>query len=122
MLLTVAARVQVYGAANADVDDTEEALILLLELLLVKYLDRKNAVFGSSPAPCQRRLLEPGCRARSGRISYMSKLSFQYGFSVFLMTLVVRVCSPFMVATAKGSGNPGVGSVSGRQTEGATAY
>lgn len=37
---------------------------------------------------------------------YISKLSFQYGFRVFLMTVVVRVCSPDMVATAKGSGNP----------------
>jgi hypothetical protein len=39
-------------------------------------------------------------------MTYMSKLSFQYGFSVFLMTLVVRVCSPLIVATAKGSGKP----------------
>ena len=39
-------------------------------------------------------------------VSYMSKLSFQYGFSVFLMTEVVRVCSPPIVATANGSGNP----------------
>ena len=36
----------------------------------------------------------------------MSKLSFQYGLSVFLITDVVRVCSPDSVATAKGSGNP----------------
>ena len=36
----------------------------------------------------------------------MSKLSFQYGFNVFLMTDVVRVCSPPIVATAKGSGKP----------------
>lgn len=42
----------------------------------------------------------------------MSKLSFQYGFSVFLITLVVRVCSPLMVATANGSGKP-VDGVSG---------
>lgn len=37
---------------------------------------------------------------------HISKLSFQYGFKVFLMTAVVLVCSPLMVATAKGSGNP----------------
>ena len=36
----------------------------------------------------------------------MSKTSFQYGFRVFLMTDVVLVCSPPMVATAKGSGKP----------------
>jgi hypothetical protein len=39
-------------------------------------------------------------------MTYMSKLSFQYGFSVFLMTLVVLVCSPLIVATANGSGKP----------------
>lgn len=39
--------------------------------------------------------------------TYMSKTSFQYGFNVFLMTEVVRVCSPPIVATAKGSGNSG---------------
>lgn len=38
--------------------------------------------------------------------TYISKLSFQYGFSVFFITLVVLVCSPLTVATAKGSGNP----------------
>jgi len=42
----------------------------------------------------------------------MSKLSFQYGFSVFLITTVVFVCSPLMVATANGSGNPAVYGVS----------
>ena len=39
--------------------------------------------------------------------THRSKLSFQYGLSVFFMTLVVLVCSPLMVATANGSGNPG---------------
>jgi hypothetical protein len=43
---------------------------------------------------------------------YISKLSFQYGFRVFLMTEVVRVCSPCIVATANGSGNPGAKCVS----------
>jgi hypothetical protein len=38
--------------------------------------------------------------------TYMSKLSFQYGLSVFLITPVVLVCSPPIVATAKGSGKP----------------
>lgn len=48
----------------------------------------------------------------TARYPYMSKLSFQYGFSVFLMTVVVRVCSPPIVATANGSGNPRVAYVS----------
>lgn len=38
-------------------------------------------------------------------MTHISKLSFQYGFSVFLMTLVVCVCSASTVITAKGSGN-----------------
>lgn len=38
--------------------------------------------------------------------SYRSKISFQYGFKVFLITDVVWVCSPPTVATANGSGNP----------------
>jgi hypothetical protein len=41
-----------------------------------------------------------------GSETYMSKLSFQYGLSVFLITPVVLVCSPPIVATAKGSGKP----------------
>lgn len=36
----------------------------------------------------------------------MSKLSFQYGLSVFLIGCVVLVCSPSTVTTAKGSGAP----------------
>jgi hypothetical protein len=38
--------------------------------------------------------------------THKSKLSFQYGLSVLFETVVVLVCSPLMVATAKGSGNP----------------
>lgn len=37
--------------------------------------------------------------------THMSKLSFQYGFNVFLITLVVWVCSASTVMTAKGSGS-----------------
>lgn len=39
------------------------------------------------------------------RKAYTSKDSFQYGFRVFLMTLVVCVCSASTVRTAKGSGS-----------------
>jgi hypothetical protein len=35
---------EVDNIADSDVNDTEETLVLLLEFLLVKYLDRKNAV------------------------------------------------------------------------------
>lgn len=41
-----------------------------------------------------------------GTVTNISKTSFQYGFKVFLITEVVLVCSPEMVATANGSGNP----------------
>lgn len=41
---TVSIRGKFYHVANADVDDTEEALILLLKLLLVKYLDGQYAI------------------------------------------------------------------------------
>lgn len=44
--------------------------------------------------------------AKRKGLSYKSKFSFQYGFSVRLLTVVVLVCSPLMVATAKGSGRP----------------
>jgi hypothetical protein len=101
---TVAARVQVNDGPDADVDDAEEALVLLLELLLVEDLDREHALLVDLPG----RLLAVGARGGgSCGMTYMSKLSFQYGFSVFLITLVVRVCSPLIVATAKGSGKPG---------------
>ncbi|KAG9967318.1 hypothetical protein KCU61_g730, partial [Aureobasidium melanogenum] len=83
---TVTTSVQVDDTANTDVDNTEETLVLLLELLLVKYLNGENALFVCSPA---------GIRQFG-----------KYGLSVFLMTPVVFVCSPLMVATAKGSGNP----------------
>ena len=35
----------------------------------------------------------------------MSKFSFQYGLSVFLMTLVVCICSPSTETMANGSGS-----------------
>ncbi len=39
---TIATSVKVHNGAYADIDDTQEALILLLELLLVKYLNRQG--------------------------------------------------------------------------------
>ena len=49
---TVSASVKIYYRPDADVDDTQEALVLLLELLLVKYLNRQDAFFVHSPIPC----------------------------------------------------------------------
>jgi hypothetical protein len=47
--LTVSTRVEIDDASYAHVDDAEEALVLLLELLLVKYLNRQNTVLGDPP-------------------------------------------------------------------------
>lgn len=46
---TIAAGVQVNDAPDAHVDDAQEALVLLLELLLVKDLNCEYAVFGDAP-------------------------------------------------------------------------
>jgi hypothetical protein len=48
---TIAARVQVNHRPYTDVYDSQKALVLLLELLLVKDLNCQNALFVDSPAP-----------------------------------------------------------------------
>ena len=47
---TVAPRIEVDDRPYADIDDAEEALVLLLELLLVKDLDCEHALFVDPPA------------------------------------------------------------------------
>jgi hypothetical protein len=49
---TIPARVEVYYRPYADIDDAQEALVLLLELLLVKDLNREDAFFVHSPVSC----------------------------------------------------------------------
>jgi hypothetical protein len=49
---TIAASVQVDDGADADVDDAEEALVLLLEFLLVEDLDRQHALLVDPPTAC----------------------------------------------------------------------
>lgn len=51
---TVAPRIEVDDRPYADVDDAEEALVLLLELLLVKDLDREHALFVDAPGVYQQ--------------------------------------------------------------------
>jgi hypothetical protein len=46
---TVASHLKINDIANAHIDDTEEALVLLLEFLLVENLNRENAVLVDSP-------------------------------------------------------------------------
>ena len=45
----MAAKLEVEDIPHANVDDTQEALILLLELLLVEYLNRDDAIFICPP-------------------------------------------------------------------------
>jgi hypothetical protein len=48
-LSTIPSSIKVDDIPDADVDHAQEALILLFELLLVKDLDGKNAVFSCFP-------------------------------------------------------------------------
>ena len=50
MTHTVAADVHINHIADADIDDAEKALVLLLEFLLVENLNGQNAVFRRFPA------------------------------------------------------------------------
>jgi hypothetical protein len=47
---TITTHRQVNDIADADIDDSEKTLVLLLEFLLVEDLNRKNAVLVDSPA------------------------------------------------------------------------
>ena len=49
---TITPRIEVYNRPYADVYDAEETLVLLLELLLVKDLNRKDALFVHPPEVC----------------------------------------------------------------------
>ena len=95
----MASKLQVDDIADFDVDDAEETLIPLLELALVEDLHRNDGRFLDGAI----HMISTWSRIGGGK-SPMSKLSFQYGLSVFFMTLVVWVCSASTVMTAKGSG------------------
>ena len=72
---TIPARVEVYYRPYADIDDAQEALVLLLELLLVKDLNREDALFVHFPVSCVSVMRKRGRRGPG--TAYMSKLSFQ---------------------------------------------
>ena len=107
MKQTIATDFEFHNTANSNIDDSQKALVLFLEFLLVKYLYSKYALLRGFPT---KTVSDLSMQKPSG-FPYMSKLSFQYGFSVFLITLVVFVCSPPIVATANGSGKPAKSSV-----------
>ena len=46
---TITTRIEVYHRPYADIYDSEKALVLFLELLLVEYLNRQNTLLIHSP-------------------------------------------------------------------------
>ena len=93
---------EVEHVGHLDIHDAQKALISSLELALVEDLDRDDRRVLDGPAI---ESAQPKQHAWHLPRTYTSKLSFQYGLSVFLMTLVVWVCSASTVITANGSGN-----------------
>ena len=95
----MAAKLEVDHICDTDVDHTQKTLIPFLELALVEDLDGNDGgIFHETETGQQPDTQTQKCQ------TYISKLSFQYGFRVFLITLVVCVCSASTVMTAKGSG------------------
>ena len=105
--LTILGRIEIDHIANANVNNSQETLILLLKLLLIKHLYRENAILRRTPVSPSAKPSNPQSHHHNrSSITHISNVSFQYGFSVRLITDVVFVCSPLSVATAKGSGKP----------------
>jgi hypothetical protein len=98
----MATKFKVEYITNPDINDTEKALISSLELALIEDLngDNRGVLYCATVIAI---LIKREC-GNMKSITYMSKLSFQYGLRVFFMTLVVCVCSASTVMTAKGSG------------------
>jgi hypothetical protein len=92
---------KVNNLADSDIHDTKESLVPAFELALIKHLDGHNRRVLDGTVVTYR---EPKFGKKSRR-TYTSKFSFQYGLRVFLITLVVCVCSVSTVITAKGSGS-----------------
>lgn len=118
---TIATNIDVEYIAHLNIDRSQESLILFLELFLVKDLNCNDTLVRHLTVSrwCEEDIVlflsvrGTGCvRSRliienqQERPRYTSKLSFQYGFNVFFMTVVVLVWSPSTVTTAKGSGRP----------------
>ena len=104
--LTIFARIEVDHITNPNIDNPQESLILLLKLLLIKHLDREYTILRRTPTASSANETTQQTPPGTDDNTHISNVSFQYGFSVRLITDVVFVCSPLSVATAKGSGNP----------------
>lgn len=95
----MATQLEVNHIRDTNVDHTQEALVPFLELALVEDLDGNDRGIFHEAGMGQRLATQT-----PEHNTHISKLSFQYGFRVFLITLVVCVCSASTVMTAKGSG------------------
>ena len=82
----MSAQLKIQYIADSHVDNTQKALILPFELALVEYLNCNDGRFLDGAAVIK---LMNDVRLIGGIQTHMSKLSFQYGFNVFLITLVV---------------------------------
>lgn len=106
IFLTVTANAHVKYIADLNIDNAKKALALLFELFLVKYLNCNNTlILGLANVYIIFVIDISVCIDNKSRVirylnTYTSKLSFQYGFKVFFMTVVVCVCSPSTVTTA----------------------
>lgn len=72
ILLTLLVIREINHISNPDIYDTQEPLVLLLELLLIKYLNREDAFLGRTPG-----LLLASFPTDITIRTYKSKLSFQ---------------------------------------------
>jgi hypothetical protein len=97
----MAAQFEINNLADSDIYYTQKALVTALELALVEDLDGddRRVLYGTL------RRDQITIRLKRKFKTHTSKFSFQYGFRVFLITLVVCVCSLSTVITAKGSGS-----------------
>lgn len=85
---TVTAKFEVENIADTNVNNTEETLVSPFKLALVEDLDCDHGrIVRDGTIQCKNNK----CTELSGRetATNMSKLSFQYGFKVFFITLVV---------------------------------
>ena len=72
---TVGSKLEIDDGPDPDVDDTQKALVLLLEFLLVEDLYDQDALFGDLPVTRSAPTATP--QPLRPRLPHMSKLSFQ---------------------------------------------
>ena len=91
----MAIEIEIKDIANANINYSKKTLIPPFKFALVKNLHRDNrrVLDGTVLQSCQQNKKKHAQnRSRtlcSDKMTHMSKLSFQYGFRVFFITLVV---------------------------------